>query len=113
MHYMLNSGGQTVMPLLRGTSFLWWLHKADNVHALEQNIGLGSSAYTNNAPTHCVYAPPPTSTLEALHTRARARRPRTRIRDKLVRRWSVVPYSKEVVRCAHVLQVCFVSHLSI
>ena len=113
MHYMLNSGGQTVMPLLRGTSFCGGLYRVDNVHALEQNTRLGSSAYTNNAPTHCMYAPPITSALEALHTRARARRPRTRIRDKLVCRWSVVPYSKEVVRCTHVLQVCFVSHLSI
>jgi anaphase-promoting complex subunit 6 len=85
-----------------------WLDRADNAHALEQNTGLGSGAYTNNAPTHCVYAPPVTFTLEALHTRARARRPRTRICDKLVCRWSVVPHSEEVVRCAHVLQVRFV-----
>ncbi len=74
---------------------------------MNQNIGLGSSAYTNDAPTHCVYASPATPTLEALHTRARARRPRARIRDKLVCCWSMVPHSKEVVRCTHVLQVCF------
>lgn len=74
-----------------------WLHRGDNAHTLEQNTGLGSGTFADNAPAHCVYAPPVTFTLEALHSCARARRPRTRICHKLVCRWSVVPHSEEVV----------------
>ena len=36
----------------------------------EQDIEPGSSAYTDDAPSYCVYAPLVTSTLQALHTRA-------------------------------------------
>ena len=45
----------------------------DSAHPLEQNIGLGVGAYTDNASTHCVYASLAPFTLQAFHTRARAR----------------------------------------
>jgi hypothetical protein len=40
---------------------------------LEQDIGPGSSAYTDHAPSYCVYAPLVTPTLQVVHSRARAR----------------------------------------
>lgn len=42
----------------------------DSAHPSDQNIGLGSGAYTDNASTYCVYAPLAAFTFQALHTRA-------------------------------------------
>jgi hypothetical protein len=43
---------------------------ADGVDPLEQSIGLGGGAYTDNTPTHCVHASLATLTFQAIYTRA-------------------------------------------
>jgi hypothetical protein len=40
----------------------------DHTNTLMQNTRLGSGAYTDDALTYCVYAPPVTSTLKTFHT---------------------------------------------
>ena len=63
MRYIRSSVGWIVMPSLHGAIFppvvsndLWYSF-------LEQDIGPGSSAYTDDAPSYCVHALLVTSTL--------------------------------------------------
>jgi len=65
--YTRSSDGQTVMPLLRGTTCPP-VPRILGAHWSEQNTGLGGSPHTDNAFTYCVHASPITFTLQALHT---------------------------------------------
>jgi len=67
---MRSSVGWTVMPLLHGVIFPPVASIDLEFSFPEQDIESGSSAYTDNASSYCVYAPLVTSTLQALHTRA-------------------------------------------
>lgn len=63
---MRSSVGRIVIPLRHGATLP---PMVDSAHTSEQNIGLGSGAYTNNAPSYCVHASLAPFTLQALHTR--------------------------------------------
>ena len=71
MHCMRSSVGRIVIPSRHGATSRPLM--VDSAHLLEQNIGPGVGAYTDNASSYCVHASLVASTLQALHSRARAR----------------------------------------